>query len=123
MRLCASIFCPTNQQDLNKTMPTRCASMLNSSGPIFSTMSHPSPLDRIRTSKKALFSSVELSHSMPDQKCLMNRSLPEIWRELKGKNEGIKEEEDDGDTKDEQWTGRGTNLCRVIGGVLVSVEL
>ena len=92
-------------QDLNKTMPTRCVSMLNASGPIFGTPSHPSPLDRIRTSKKNLFSSVELSQSMPDQKCLMNRSLPEIWREMKGKNEGIKEEDSDGDVKDEQWTG------------------
>ena len=85
-------------------MPTRCVSLLNSSGPIFGTPSHPSPLDRIRTSKKNLFSSVELSQSMPDQKHLMNRSLPEIWREMKGKTEGIKEE-GDGDIKDQQWTG------------------
>ena len=41
---------------------------------------------------------------MPDQKHLMNRSLPEIWREMKGKTEGIKEE-GDGDIKDQQWTG------------------
>lgn len=87
-------------------MSSRCASVLNSSGPIFGTPSHPSPLDRIRTSKKNLFSSVELSHSMPDQKCLMNRSLPEIWHDLKGKNDEIKEEEADNEVHDEQWTGR-----------------
>ena len=86
-------------------MPTRSVSMLNSSGPIFGTPSHPSPLDRIRTSKKNLFSSVELSQSMPDQRCLMNQSLPEIWREMKGISKEIKEEEGEEDIQDEQWTG------------------
>ena len=85
-------------------MPTRCVSMLDSSGPVFGTPSYPSPLDKIRTSKKNLFSSVELGQSLPDQKCLMNRSLPEIWRDIKSKNDEIIEEED-GEVKDEQWTG------------------
>lgn len=94
-------------QELNKTMPTRCTSMFNSSGPTFGTPSHPSPLDRIRTSKKNLFSSVELTQSMPKQNRLINRSLPEIRHEDKGMREVIKEEERiNDDVKDEQWTGK-----------------
>lgn len=83
-------------------MPIRSSSLLNASGPIFGTP-HSSPLDRIRTSKKNLFSSVDLSQSMPEHKNLLNRSLPEIWREMEGKNKRIKEE--DAEAKGEQWTG------------------
>lgn len=85
-------------------MPTRSTSMLNSSGPVFGTPSYPSPLDRIRTSKKNLCLSVDLSQSMPEQKSVFNCSLPEIWREMEGKNNRIKEEEvEEGEG---QWTGK-----------------
>ena len=84
-------------------MPARSTSMLNSSGPVFGTPSYPSPLDRIRTSKRNLFSNVDLSQSMPDQRAVMNRSLPEIWRNMEGVNSKINEE--DPDKREEQWTG------------------
>ena len=41
---------------------------------------------------------------MPEQKSVFNCSLPEIWREMEGKNNRIKEEEvEEGEG---QWTGK-----------------
>ncbi|XP_046864972.1 PAS domain-containing serine/threonine-protein kinase-like isoform X2 [Xenia sp. Carnegie-2017] len=92
-----------SRQILNKTMPTRCPSLLNSSGSIFGHMPS-SPLDRIRTSKKSLFLSSHLSHSMSDQKIPTNQSLPEIWSGINGKSARTKEELKER-VVDEQWTG------------------